>query len=98
MNYFLKTHSRTNSNYSEKREKVDSSDRVSTCQVGGLQTPRLQQATASLQMQLHGHTWTWAGRSELPGRRRKTGQATTWNKALLVLQAAFTLSSTQRNM
>lgn len=97
-NYFIKTHSRINCNYSEKREKVDSSDQVSTCQVHGLQTLRLQQATASLQMQLHGHIWTWAGRSELPGRRRNTGQVTMWNKALLLLHAVFTLSSTQCNM
>ena len=93
LNDFIKTYSRINSNHSEKREEVENSDHVSAAlllawlylsneQFAMLQ---LHQATVSLQMQLHGQTWTWAGRSSLPGRRRKAGQGATWKKALLLL-------------
>lgn len=74
MNDFTKIRSRINSNYSQKREEVDSSDRVPAalllawlCLMSErFATLQLHQATASLQMQSQGQTWTWAGRPYLP--------------------------------
>lgn len=89
---FIKTDSRINSDYSGKRQEVDSSDHIPlcSCQLGcGCQVRGLQ-----LQMQLHRQTYTWAGWPFLPGWRRKAGQGASWNKALLLLKAVFTHNAT----
>lgn len=95
LNDFLKTHSRLHSNYSGKREAVDSPDHVPqhSCWLGCVCHVRDLQRCSSrawLQMHLHKQICTWAGRPYFPGWRRKAGQGASWNKALLLLKAAFT--------